>query len=57
MDESLYCDQEETLRRIKFCADCEHNVLDVIPKCEHCDCSISIVTTLNTKTCPIGKWQ
>lgn len=55
--EELMCTQEETTRRVEFCINCEHKILDVIPKCEKCDCSISIVTTLNFKTCPIGKWQ
>jgi hypothetical protein len=48
--------KEETEKRISFCVNCEHNILDVIPKCDECNCSISMLTTLNFKTCPIGKW-
>lgn len=53
---SVMCSQEETEKRVSFCIKCEHNILDELPKCKQCDCSISIVTTLNFKTCPIGKW-
>ena len=55
--EELMCNKEEISRRVLLCSECEHNILDVIPKSEKCDCSISMVTTLNFKTCPIGKWQ
>jgi hypothetical protein len=48
--------QEETTRRLSFCMTCESNVLDVIPKCKECNCSLSMVTTLNFKTCPLEKW-
>lgn len=48
--------QEETLKRIELCVSCEKNIFDVIPKCQECNCSISMLTTLNFKTCPIGKW-
>ena len=42
--------QEETTRRLSFCMTCESNVLEVIPKCKECNCSLSMVTTLNLKT-------
>ncbi len=54
--DSTYCDKEETIRRVSFCIICENNILDVIPKCSQCNCSLSMVTTLSFKTCPIGKW-
>jgi hypothetical protein len=52
----LIITQEETQKRISFCVNCEQNVLDIINKCDQCNCSISMVTTLSFKTCPIGKW-
>jgi hypothetical protein len=48
--------QEEVLRRLEFCSPCEHNTMDVFPKCKHCDCPISSLASMNFKTCPIGKW-
>ena len=54
--DTIYCNEEEKTRRISFCISCDKNNLDVIPKCSECDCSISILTTLNFKVCPIGKW-
>lgn len=48
--------KDETEKRISFCITCENNVLDIIPKCKECDCSISMLTTLNFKSCPIDKW-
>ena len=48
--------KEETEKRISFCIECEHNILDAIPKCNQCDCSISLLTTLSFKSCPIEKW-
>lgn len=47
-----------TQARLELCLSCENldnNVQD-IPKCLQCDCSISMLTTINFKTCPIGKW-
>lgn len=55
-NDDIYCTKEETEKRISFCITCENNILDVIPKCSQCMCSISILTTMNFKTCPIGKW-
>lgn len=54
----ITCTREETLRRIGFCCGpCEHNILkDNIPICEKCSCSISLITTVTFKSCPIGKW-
>ena len=54
--DDIYCTEEEKEKRISFCITCENNVLDVIPKCSQCNCSISMLTTMNFKTCPIGKW-
>jgi hypothetical protein len=54
--DNIICNREETQKRISFCIPCEKNTLDVIPKCSECNCSISMLTTLNFKTCPIGKW-
>jgi hypothetical protein len=54
--DSIYSDEMETQKRVSICISCEKNILDVIPKCSECNCSISILTTLNFKTCPIGKW-
>ena len=56
ISEDLLCSQEETTRRVEQCIMCENNVLDEIPKCKQCDCSISMLTALSFKTCPIGKW-
>lgn len=47
---------EETQRRLSFCIPCENHILDVIPKCKVCDCSISMLSTLIFKNCPIEKW-
>ena len=52
----IVCSYEENQKRISFCITCENNVLDVIQKCSQCNCSISMLTTMNFKTCPIGKW-
>jgi hypothetical protein len=52
----LTCTQEETFKRIEFCGPCDHNVLDVFPKCNQCDCPISSLASMNFKSCPIGKW-
>ena len=52
----LIVSQEETIKRLDFCLPCENLTHDVIPKCSQCDCSISMLTTLNFKSCPIGKW-
>lgn len=52
----ISCDENETQKRVLFCMTCENNVLDVIPKCSQCNCSISMLTTMSFKTCPIGKW-
>lgn len=54
--DELYCEDEEKNKRISNCLSCEKNVLDIIPKCTECNCSISMLTTLTFKTCPIGKW-
>jgi len=55
-NDSIYCDTQETEKRVSICISCEKNILDVIPKCSECNCSISMLTTLKFKTCPIGKW-
>lgn len=52
----VICSKEETERRVSFCMICESNILDVIPKCQECNCSISMVTTISFKTCPLDKW-
>ena len=52
----INCTPEETTKRLSFCMTCESNVLDVIPKCKECDCSLSMIATLNFKTCPLEKW-
>lgn len=52
----ITCRQEETERRVSFCMSCEKNILDIIPKCQECGCSISILTSMTFKICPIGKW-
>jgi hypothetical protein len=56
MNDNINCTPEQTTQRLEFCMPCENNVLDVIPKCNQCNCSISMLVTLNFKTCPIGKW-
>lgn len=56
VSDDIIVSSEETSKRINFCATCENNVLEVIPKCNQCDCSISMLTTLSFKSCPIGKW-
>jgi len=55
-NDTLICTEEETSRRLSFCMQCENNVLDVVPKCNQCNCSLSMVTTLSFKTCPVEKW-
>ena len=53
----INCAPEETLRRIAFCGPCEDNyIFNGAPSCKHCNCSISLLTTVTYKTCPIGKW-
>ena len=52
----LTCTQAVTLHRLTFCGPCEHNTMDVFPKCTHCDCPISSLASMNFKSCPIGKW-
>ena len=47
---------EETTKRLNVCTLCDELTHDVIPKCSQCNCSISMLTTLLFKTCPIGKW-
>ena len=48
---------EETTERLSHCVSCEHNkIVDDIPKCDQCNCSISMLTTLNFKKCILGKW-
>lgn len=44
--------------RLSHCLSCENlnNDTTDIPKCRVCDCSISMLTTISFKTCPIGKW-
>ena len=54
--DDIIVSSDETSNRISFCATCENNTLNVIPKCNQCDCSISMLTTLSFKSCPIGKW-
>lgn len=56
MNDNIICDQQKTQQRIEICIECENNVVDVIPKCKECDCSISMITTLTFKSCPLGKW-
>jgi hypothetical protein len=55
-NENLLVTADVTHSRLKYCLTCENNVLDVIPKCNQCDCSISLLTTLSFKTCPVEKW-
>ena len=47
---------DEVTHRLSFCMPCEHNVLDVFPKCNQCNCPISSLASMSFKTCPIGKW-
>jgi len=54
--EHLLVSQDVTHSRLEHCMSCENNILDVIPKCNQCDCSISMLTTLSFKTCPVEKW-
>ena len=56
MNDDLNCTKEEQEKRISFCVQCEFNVLDVMPQCSQCNCSISMLTTMNFKSCPIEKW-
>lgn len=56
MNENNYISQEEIDNRVSFCMVCENNVLIEVPKCLQCNCTISVITTLPLKTCPIGKW-
>lgn len=49
--------QQETERRLEFCIPCEDKILVVdAPACKHCNCSISLLSTVSYKSCPIGKW-
>jgi hypothetical protein len=54
--DNINCTEEETTRRLSFCMPCEHNVLDIIPKCNQCNCPLSSLASMNFKSCPIGKW-
>lgn len=47
-----------TNNRLIHCLSCENLNKEIsdIPKCNQCDCSISMLTTISFKTCPIGKW-
>ncbi len=56
--EHLLVTQDVTLSRLEHCLSCEHlnRELQDIPKCNQCDCSISMLTTITFKVCPIGKW-
>lgn len=56
INDNIYCTEEETKLRVSVCMPCENNILDEISKCTECNCSISMLTTLSFKTCPIGKW-
>lgn len=53
---SSFVSQEETQERISICLLCKHKILDIVPKCDQCNCSISMLTTAAFKSCPIGKW-
>lgn len=52
----LFVLQEETEKRISICTACDSLVQDDVPKCKHCACSLSMMTTLKFKQCPEGKW-
>lgn len=56
--EHLLVTQDVTHSRLEQCMSCEHLNDDTqdIPKCNQCDCSISMLTTISFKVCPIGKW-
>ena len=53
----LIVSQEETDNRLSFCISCDHNqIINDVPSCDQCNCTISMVTTLSFKKCTIGKW-
>lgn len=53
----IIASKEETEKRVQVCIACNDNVmLNMVPSCNHCNCSISIMTTLTFKECPLGKW-
>lgn len=54
--DAINCTIEQTTQRLEFCMPCENNILDVIPKCQQCDCPISSLASMVFKSCPIGKW-
>ena len=54
--DDLTTSPEEVTKRLSFCMPCENNILDIIPKCNQCDCPISSLASMNFKSCPIGKW-
>lgn len=54
--DNINCTEEEKQHRIVVCGTCEDNILDVIPKCKHCQCPISSITMMKFKTCPLEKW-
>lgn len=56
MDDNITTTTEEVDKRISFCGTCEHNILDVIPKCNQCGCPMSSLISMSFKSCPIGKW-
>lgn len=55
-DIDINTDPVEKEKRISFCSTCEKNVLDILPKCSECDCSLSMLTSFKFKSCPIAKW-
>ena len=56
--EQLMSAPEVVQQRLTICNTCEHRVLDTnnIPTCNLCGCNITMMATINFKTCPIGLW-
>lgn len=53
-----FCTSEESQSRLSVCKACEKFTFDAnnFTYCLGCGCSINMVITIKSKTCPLGKW-
>lgn len=53
----MLANEEEYLRRLTICRQCEHVTGTKIPVCELCGCLLKMKARLIDFGCPIGKWS
>ena len=48
---------EEIQNRKEICNSCSDLVGDMYPTCVHCACPIDYLTSTDSASCPIKKWE